>query len=408
MLVQSDTDLKQLLEQHPECLEFLWPFRKLIDENISVGGFAEQYQLPLESLTLGLTRMVKRALQSPCNYVQMRRNLVKNGQVNIAGYVSFTWQQAFTDELCAFAKSQGIGLNLNIFPKYKKKEFQNYLALCQSIDDLPDILIGKGFSSLNTQQFTDSWVKPGYFTSQVRAPFNAMFREAGLADDKRQYHTFGAEEFVMVYDPALRPNLALPRSWSDLLKPEYRGMISQMGKNVRDHFGFVMMFYLYHQHGEDGIRQFAANVKSKQHFSGMVKNLATALPETAPINLMHNFAKCFIRSDVRNEVQLINPTDGNPVVAYFFLLKQGAGSDAQKLAQHFYSPKIGNILERSGALHAVQSSVLAGDKKIRWVGWDTVKNAPLPYLKEYLSEIAYSEYTPETISTKRNHENNGL
>jgi hypothetical protein len=312
--------------------------------------------------------------------------------VNVAGYVSFTWQQAFVDELTVFAKTQAIRLNINIFPKYQKKEFQNYLALCQSINDLPEILIGKGFSSLNTQQFTDSWIKPGYFSSHIQDSFNPVFRKAGLVDDKHQYHTFGAEEFVMIYDPALKPNLLLPRSWSDLLKPEYKGLISQMGKNVRDHFGFVMMFYLYHQHGEDGVRKFAANVKSKQHFSGMVKKLATALPETAPVNLMHNFAKCFIRSDVRNEVQLIHPIDGNPVVAYFFLLKQGAGTDAEKLARHFYSEEIGSILEKSGSVHAAQSSVLAGDKKMRWIGWKTVKNAPLPFLKEYLSEIAYSVY----------------
>ena len=397
MLVQADTKLKQLLEQHPECMEMLWPFRKLIDDDCTVEEFSGRYELPLKSMTLGLTQTMKRALQYPCNYAQMRKLLVKKGQVNVAGYVNFTWQQAFVDELRSFAKGWGIRLNLNIFPKYKKKEFQNYLALCRSVDDLPDILIGKGFSSLNTQQFTDLWIRPGYFTRPLDIAVNVEFKTAGLVDPKHQYHSFGAEEFVMVYDPALRPNLLLPKSWSDLLNPEYYGLISQMGKSMRDHFGFVMMFYLYHQHGEDGIRSFASNVKSKQHFSGMVKNLATALPETAPINLMHNFAKCFIRSDVRNEVKLINTTDGNPVVSHFFLLKRDATKDAELLARHFYSKAIGDILERSGSIHAATTSILAHDKKIRWIGWETVKNAPLPFLKEYLSEIAYSVYSPDEV-----------
>lgn len=404
MLVQADTELNKILERHPECLEMLWPFRKLIDDDCTVGEFTARYELPLEALTLGLTQTVKRALQYPCDYAQMRRQLLKNGQVNIAGYVNFTWQQAFIDELKRYAKENNIKLNLNIFPKYRKKEFQNYLALCRSVDDLPDVLIGKGFSSLNTQQFTDSWIRTGCFTRKLDVPVNAVFKAAGLYDCQQQYHSFGAEEFVMVYDSVQRPNLELPKSWSDLLKPGYRGLISQMGKNVRDHFGFVMLFYLYHQHGEDGVRAFARNVKSKQHFSGMVKNMATALPETAPLNLMHNFAKCFIRSDVRNDVKLIEPTDGNPVVSHFLLLKRDASDEAEQLARHFYSSAIGNILERSGSLHAATTSILSRDKKIRWIGWETVKNAPLPFLKEYLSEIAYAEYTPENFLNERNQE----
>ncbi len=39
-----------------------------------------------------------------------------------------------------------------------------------------------------------------------------------------------------------------------------------------------------------------------------------------------------------------------------------------------------------------KTSVLANEKKIRWIGWEQVKNSPLPFLKEYLSEIAYQEY----------------
>lgn len=392
MIVKPETPITRLVKIHPECIEFLWPFRRLIREELTVEELSVQYELPIESLIFGLTRTVKRAVQYPCNYAAMRKLLVKPDHVNVAGYVNFTWQNAFTEELKTFAKTEGIRLNLNIFPKYRKKEFQNYMALCQSVDDLPEILIGKGFSSFNTQQFTDSWVRTGHYTREIRAAGNDTFKQAGLIDPRHQYHSFGAEEFVMIFDRTMAPGLSLPKSWDDLLNPEYKGLISQMGKNAVDHFGFVMLFYLYQKYGEDGIRNFAGNVKNKQHFSGMVKNMATELPETAPINLMHNFAKYFIRSDARESVKQIDPVDGNPVISHFFLIKKYAGEEAVKMARHFYSRPIGDILERSGSLHAANTSVLSKEKKIRWIGWETVKNAPLPFLKEYLSEVAYSAY----------------
>ena len=98
---------------------------------------------------------------------------------------------------------------------------------------------------------------------------------------------------------------------------------------------------------------------------------------------MHSFASRFIRSDARSNVAVINPLDGNPVTAYFFLLKKNAGNDARKIVQHLYSKPIGEILENTGTLHGSNYSTLAKGKNIRWIGWDTVKNASLPYLKEY-------------------------
>ncbi len=355
MIVKPDTSISEMLKSYPECIEFLWPFRYAVSEGILVEELAQRYELPLEALILGLERTVKRAVQYPFNYSAMRRKLVKLNAVNVAGYANFTWQNQLIDELKSFAKREKIKLNLNIFPKFKKKEFQNYMAVCKSVDDLPDILIGKGFSTFNTQQFVDSYVRTGDYKRKLNIQYNKEFKHAGLIDSGNNYHVFGAEEFVMLFDKMQAPGLQVPVSWDDLLKPEYKGRISQMGKSIRDHFAFVMMLYTYCKHGEDGIRQYAGNVKSKQHFTSMVKNMGREITEAAPINVMHNFAKNFIRSDIRNDVMLVNPIDGNPVISLFLLVKSKAHEDALKIAKHFYSPEIGQILEKTGSIHAAKN-----------------------------------------------------
>jgi hypothetical protein len=77
----------------------------------------------------------------------MRELLIKSDAVNITGFVNFLWQEPFINELKNKAEVMGINININIFPKHVKKVFQNYLAVCNNPDDLPEILIGKGFSS---------------------------------------------------------------------------------------------------------------------------------------------------------------------------------------------------------------------------------------------------------------------
>lgn len=318
----------------------------------------------------------------------------------MAGFVTFTWQRQFEEELMHFAKEQKIKLNLNIFLKPGKGAFQNYLSRCESPDHLPDILLGKGFSSLMTRQFVDKYLRSGIYQMVIDVPYHPSVAATSLFDPEHHYHTFGVNEFLMVYDKTKECPAGKPKSWSDLLLPEYKGMITQMGKNMCDHFGFVLLFYLYHIFGEDCIRSYVSNVKSKQHFSQMIRNMAAGHPDAAPINALHGFTTTFIRSDARPFVEIINPLDGNPVVSHFFLIKHNASNEAIEMARHLFSSQIGEILEKGGTIHLSPTSSLAEGKRLRWIGWDAVKNAPLPYLKEYLGQVAAKIYQETEINNR--------
>jgi ABC-type Fe3+ transport system substrate-binding protein len=244
-----------------------------------------------------------------------------------------------------------------------------------------------------TSHFVDTFVKQGYYRNPIEEnKMSDFFKSKGFADSYQSYHPFGIEELVMVYDTSFSGTVQPPNSWQDILKPEYRGMLSQMGKEQQDHFGFIMMLYLHDKLNSEGIKRFAENVKIKQHFTHTIKNIGKQNERSSPVNIMHQFASKFIRSEARETVKIIDAVDGNPSVCHFFLLKKSASENAVEMTNHLYSGQIKSIIEKTGTTHITSSMPLSGNKKIQWIGWDTLRELPLPYLKEKLSEIAYNHF----------------
>lgn len=397
-MIDIKTNIKQILQQTPGCEEFLYPFLDKIQDDTRLISLAVMLDIPVGILQNGLDRSLKRIEQNPCNYQQMHERLIQPGHVNIAGFVNFLWQKEFVSEIKSKAKESGIKLNLNIFPKHSKKEFQNYLSLCSSPDDLPGILIGKGFSSFMSQRFADKFVKTGFYShAPVSDEMGSIFRTAGLQDVQHDYHPFGVEEMVMIHDKTIPFSEELPETWISVLESGYANAIIQMGKAKRDHFGFNMMLYLHAEVGRTAIEKYASNVKNKQHFSYIIKNMARNNSDSAPINIIHQFAGRFIRSDALEKTEIITTKDGNPCVCLFFLMKNSLSEDGIEMAKHLYSPQIKCIMEKYGTAHITSELPASGNAKIQWVGWNKIKELPLPYLKEELSEIAYNHYKNDEL-----------
>jgi len=334
-----------------------------------------------------LSQLVKKEQKDLEQAPELKSKLVQPEKVNMAGFADFTWHDAFIAEMEKFADAEGILLNQQFFLKNNKKAFQFYLAQCENADDLPDILVGKGFSSLMTRKFVDTFVRTGQFDCPLQVEVNALWKQTGLYDTTEQYHAFGAEEQVILVDKTKATDAPLPTHWSDLLKPEYAQTVTQMGKPQRDHFGANQLFYLHNRHGEQGIRDYARAVKFKWHFSKIIKDIGKNHPDSSPFNVVQRYTTLFVRSDAK--VEVLSPEDGNPVSVFFCLVKKGSSEKVLKIARHFFSEQISNLLENAGAVSAYANSEVAGTANIRWIGWEAVKNSSLPYQKDDYSEIAF-------------------
>ncbi|WP_243346844.1 ABC transporter substrate-binding protein [Parabacteroides sp. FAFU027] len=391
--ITVNTPLRKLLESYKGA------YRVLLCAGIKLSPLTISYNETLgkyltennrEEILSDLNHIVRREHQDFDQLENIRHELIQPGKVNMAGFADFTWHEAFIEEMEKFANTEKIPLNHQFFQKNNKKAFQFYLAQCENPDELPDILVGKGFSSLMTRRFVDRFVKPGYFDTPLKVNVHELWNNSGLYDTTEQYHAFGAEELVILHDKSKEENLPIPTRWSDLLSPVYADAVTQMGKPQRDHFGSNMLFYLHQKYGEQGIRNYARSVKFKWHFSKIIKDIGKNHPESSPFNVVQRYTTLFVRSNA--DVEVLSPKDGNPVSTFFLLVKKGSNEQVLKIARHFFSKEIAGFLENAGAISAHPDSETAANANIRWLGWETIKNSSLPYQKDYFSEIAFEVF----------------
>ncbi len=391
--ISEQTPLRRLLESHKGA------YRTLLCAGIHLSPLTMSYEDTLgkylnpanrDDILTELNHIVQREHQDFDQLEHIRQELIQSGKVNMAGFADFTWHEAFIEEMERFASAENIALNHQFFQKNNKKAFQFYLARCENPDELPDILVGKGFSSLMTRRFVDRFVKNGYFDTPLDVNINELWKKSGLYDTTEQYHAFGAEELVILCDKSKEEYLPMPTRWSDLLRPEYTDAVTQMGKPQRDHFGANMLFYLHEQYGEQGIRDYARSVKFKWHFSKIIRDIGKNHPESSPFNVVQRYTTLFVRSNA--DVEVLSPEDGNPVSTFFLLVKKGSNEQVLKIARHFFSKEIAGFLENAGAISAHPDSPIAANANIRWLGWETIKNSSLPYQKDDFSEIAFEVF----------------
>jgi len=396
--VTEQTPVRKLLETYKGA------YRILICAGVRISPVTMGYDEKLgsyltmenrEEILSALNLIVQREQKEWEQAASLREQLIQPGKVNIAGFADFTWHDTFMEEMEKYAGNEGISLNPQFFLKNNKKAFQFYLTQCENADDLPDILVGKGFSSLMTRSFVDKFVCTGHFDVPLQVEVNDLWKQTGLYDPTGQYHAFGAEEQVILHDLTKQTDAPIPTRWSDLLKPEYHQSITQMGKPQRDHFGANMLFYLHQQFGEKGIREYARSVKYKWHFSRIIKDIGKNHPESSPFSVVQRYTTLFVRSDAH--VEVLSPEDGNPVSVFFCLVKKGSNGQVLQIARHFFSEQIGGLLENAGAVSAYTHSNIAANVNIRWIGWETVKNSTLPYQKDDFSEIAFDEQDKFTL-----------
>ncbi len=391
--ITVQSPLRKLLESYKGA------YRVLLCAGIKLSPLTMSYEETLgdfltpdnrDEILESLNQLVQREHQDFDQLENIRHELIQPGKVNMAGFADFTWHEAFIEEMERFADAENSSLNPQFFQKNNKKAFQFYLAQCENPDELPDILVGKGFSSLMTRRFVDKFIRTGCFDTPLEVFVNDLWKKSSLYDTCEQYHAFGAEEQVILHDRSIRCDLPQPTRWSDLLKPEYQDSVTQMGKPQRDHFGANMMFYLHQQFGEQGIRNYARSVQFKWHFSRIIKDIGKNHEEASPFNVVQRYTTLFVRSNA--DVEVLSTGDGNPVSTFFCLVKKGSNEQVLKIARHFFSAEIAGFLENAGAISAHPDSETAANANIRWLGWETIKNSSLPYLKDDFSEIAFEVF----------------
>ena len=241
-----------------------------------------------------------------------------------------------------------------------------------SEENLPDIIASVGFGDYFRSEFMEKFVDGGYFEapSNYKTADDKIF--SGFEDPRKKYVVYALFPKIIMVDKNHLGRLPIPKKWSDLLNPAYKNNIV-IGASHGD-FNDELLLYINKEHGTEGLKRLADNVKHGWHGSKMAKIAGTKNTQGAAIYVISRF---FAESrPLRESTELIWPEDGAIPTPCYYLLRKGFAEKyapfldflhgkefAQKCADNYFP-----------ALHPQVNNKLPPQASFKWLGWDYIRS----------------------------------
>lgn len=239
-------------------------------------------------------------------------------------------------------------------------------------DELPELIVSPGISSFFHSDFRKKFLERGVFADVTEGwRGHPRFGNLELVDPKGWYTVLCVNPLVMVADLTRLDGLPVPRSWTELLKPEWSRRVNMRGKNNKD-FCETTLLTLRHVFGPEAVERFGESVKHGQHPAQMAKQAGAGNPDAPAVSIMPYFyAKTIPRKD---KIAIIWPEEGAIASPVFLLAKAASQERLKPLTDYLTGPKVSALYENAWfpALNPSVESKLPPEAKLMWMGWDLV------------------------------------
>ena len=169
----------------------------------------------------------------------------------------------------------------------------------------------------------------------------------------------------------VRGDLPVPRTWSDILQPEFA---QQVALPVGDFDLFnAILLALYQEYGEDGIKALGRCMLKSMHPSQMVKNAKRVAEEKPYVTIMPYFFTKMAK--MVSSLEIIWPEDGAIISPIFMLTKQASLGKVKPIAEFIAGQGVGEILAQRGlfpSVHPQVDNLLNFPHPWKWIGWDYI------------------------------------
>ncbi|OQY10065.1 MAG: iron ABC transporter substrate-binding protein [Fusobacteriia bacterium 4572_132] len=206
-----------------------------------------------------------------------------------------------------------------------------------------------------------------------------------LKDPKKHYSMIGVVPAVFLVNTNELKGREIPKTWEDLLKPEFENSISLPVSDF-DLFNAILL-NIHKKYGEEGVEKLGKNLLQSMHPAQMVKS-ATQKLNVPAITIMPYFFTKTIKEG--GSMQAVWPEDGSIISPLFMLTKKEKRNMLKPIVDLFSSKKVGEILSHKGLFPSTSPEVdNKVDEKNRymWLGWDYIYNNDIGALIKECEDI---------------------
>ncbi len=382
--IHKDMTIKEVLEHWPETLDVFIAngFENFRDEKQrnAVAGFlkieraAQTKHYDLDNFIGLLQQKIDEALNVAD--VTMKKTAKENSEIIVTGLlpcpVRLPLLEGFDAYIEEYTRTTGHQVSYKLEAASVGADWiEDNIKGISDPQRLPDLFISAGFETFFDQQTIGRFKDQDVFTDITSATVNHDFDGIQLKDPKGDYSIIAAVPAVFMVNHDVRGNLPIPKTWSDILQPEFA---QQVALPVGDFDLFnAILLSLYKEHGEEGIKALGRCMLKSMHPSQMVKNAKRVAEEKPYVTIMPYFFTKMAK--MVSSLEIIWPEDGAIISPIFMLTKQSSLAKVQPIAEFLSGQAVGEILAHRGLFPSLNPEVdnqLNFPHPWRWIGWDYI------------------------------------
>lgn len=269
-----------------------------------------------------------------------------------------------------------------------------------SEDKLADLFISAGFDLFFDEKLMGHYKNDGVFEDiSGLEKLNADFDNAqiDLKDPKKHYSMLAVVPAVFLVNSKELGDREAPKSWADLLKPEFENSVS-LPIGDFDLFNAILLT-LYKNYGEEAIAQLGRSLLQSMHPSEMVRSNVKNIKRPAVTIMPYFFTKTVKEG---SPMQAVWPEDGAIISPIFMLTKKEKKEKLKPAVDFFLSEEMGKILSHNGRFPAVSPAIdnhMTEEQKYMWLGWDFIYQNDIPSLIATCEKLFHESSNLKTIKS---------
>lgn len=259
-------------------------------------------------------------------------------------------------------------------------------------NSLADVYLSAGFDLFFDRELIGKYKDMGVFEDitgldKLNKDFDNDYID--LKDPDKHYSILGVVPAVFMVNTGELDGRKFPRTWEDLLEPEFEDSISIPTMDF-DLFN-AMLLNIYKTYGEEGIRKFGKSMFKSMHPAEMVKSHIKKNKSDRPtVTIMPYFFTRMVGPESPLKPQW--PEDGAIISPVFLLTKKDTKERTKPIVDYIFSKEVGQLLSTNGKFPSTNPEIdndLLATEKFIWLGWDYIRDNDIGKLIKECEDIFY-------------------